>query len=76
MLASFNHRRSMKAENRQIPQKLASRLFVLQSNPCINLPVSPSVTRKYHTKVLELLHLPQCISAHLQHTLPWLSGET
>jgi len=26
MLASFNHRRRMKAESRQIPQKLATRL--------------------------------------------------
>jgi len=26
MLASFNHRRSVKAESRQIPQKLAARL--------------------------------------------------
>ena len=31
MLASFNHRRSVKAESRQIPQKLAARLkFVLK----------------------------------------------
>jgi len=35
MLASFNHCRSMKAENRQIPQKLADRLkLVLLSSVC------------------------------------------
>ena len=35
------------------------------TNPCINLFVPTSVTRKYHPKVLECLHLLQCISAHL-----------
>jgi len=29
MLASFNHRRSIKAENRQIPQNLAARIKFL-----------------------------------------------
>jgi len=42
------------------------------TNPCINLLAPPSVTRKYHPKVLELLHLLQCIAAHLQRTLPWV----
>jgi len=30
---------------------------------------------EYHPKVLERLHLLQCISAHLQNTLPWVSWE-
>ena len=41
----------------------------------MNLFVPPSVTREYHSKVLELFHLLQCIAAHLQHTLTWVSGE-
>ena len=45
------------------------------TNPCINLFVPTSVTRKYHLKILELLHLLQCISAYLQNTLPWASWE-
>ena len=46
------------------------------SPPCINLFVPTSVTREYHPKVLERLHLLQCISAHLQTTLTWASWET
>jgi len=35
MIASFNHCRSMKAESRQLPKKLAARLnFVLLSSIC------------------------------------------
>jgi len=45
-------------------------------NPCINSFVPTSVTRDYHPKVLERLQLLQCISAHLQNTLPWVSWET
>jgi len=41
--------------------------------PCINPFVPTSVTREYCSKVLERLHLLQCISAHLQNTLPWAS---
>jgi len=40
------------------------------------LIVPPSVTREYQPKILELLHVLQCIAAHLQHTLPWASGDT
>jgi len=40
------------------------------TNLCINLFVPTSVTREYHPKVFERLHPLQCISAHLQHTLP------
>jgi len=43
------------------------------TNPCINLFVPTFVTRKYHPKVLERLHLRQCISANLQKTLSWAS---
>jgi len=46
------------------------------TNPCINSFVPTSVTREYHPKVLERLHLLQCISAHLKNTLPWASWET
>jgi len=46
------------------------------NNPCINLFVPTSATREYHPKVVERLHLVQCISAHLQNTLPWASWET
>jgi len=46
------------------------------SNLCINLFVPTSITLEYHPKVLERLHLLQCISAHLQKTLPWASWET
>jgi len=46
------------------------------TNPCINPFVSTSVTREYHPKVLERLHLLQCIFAHLQNTLPWASWDT
>jgi len=38
-------------------------------NPCINPFVPTSVTREYNPKVLEYLHLLQCISAHLQNTV-------
>ena len=41
------------------------------TNPCINPFVPTYVNRKYHPMVLERLHLLQCISAHLQNTLPW-----
>ena len=34
--------------------------------------VPPSVTREYHPKVFDLLHLLQCTAAHLPRTLPWL----
>jgi len=45
-------------------------------NPCIN-PILPTcVTREYNPKVLERLYLLQCISAHLQKTLPWVSWVT
>jgi len=47
-------------------------LCVSLANPCINILAPPSVTRKYHPNVLELLHLLQCIAAHLQHTLHWV----
>ena len=46
------------------------------TNPCINSFVLILVTREYHPKVLERLPLLQCISAHLQNTLPWASWET
>ena len=42
-------------------------------NPWINLFVVTSVTGDYHPKVLERLHLLQCIFIHLQNTLPWAS---
>ena len=45
------------------------------TNSRINLPVPSSVTREYHPKVLEVLHLLQCIAASLQHALDWFSGE-
>jgi len=45
------------------------------TNPCINPFVPTSVTREYHPKVLERLHLLQCIFAHLQNTLSWASWE-
>ena len=35
----------------------------------------PSFTRKYHSSVLECIHLLQCIAAHLPHTLPWVCRE-
>ena len=38
---------------------------------CFTNPVPPSITRKYHPKVLERLHLLNCIAACLQRTLPW-----
>jgi len=44
--------------------------------PCINSLVPSSVTREYHFKLLELLHLLQCIAAHLQRKLVWVSRET
>jgi len=40
---------------------------------CINAFIPTSVTREYHPKVLERLHLLQCIFAHVQNTLPWAS---
>jgi len=43
---------------------------------CINAFVLTSVTREYHPKVLERLHLLQCIFAHVQNTLLWTSWET
>ena len=46
------------------------------TNLSINLFVPTSVTRENHPKLIERLHLLQCISAHLQHTLPWASWET
>jgi len=46
------------------------------TNPCTNLLARPSVTRKYHPKELEVLHLLQCIVAHLPHTLLWVCRET
>ena len=46
------------------------------TKPCINAFVPTSVTREYHPKVLERLHLLQCIFAHVQNTLPWVSWET
>jgi len=46
------------------------------TNPCIKPFVPTSVTREYHSKVLERLHLLQCIFAHVQNTLPWASWET
>jgi len=49
---------------------------VCSTNPCINPFVPTSVTRKYHHKVLERLHVVQCNSAHLQNALPWASWET
>jgi len=33
------------------------------------------VTRKYHLKVLELLHLLQRIAAYLQRALAWVFGK-
>ena len=50
--------------------------WVFLSNLCINILVATSVTRQYHPKVLERLHLLQCISGHLQNTLPWASWKT
>jgi len=41
------------------------------TNPCINLFVPTSVTREYHLKVLERLHLLQWIFAHVWNPLPW-----
>jgi len=45
------------------------------TNPYITLLVLSSVTRKYHLKVLGLLHLLQCIAACLQCTLTSVYGE-
>jgi len=45
---------------------------VCLSNPCMNSFGPTSFIREYHPKVLERLHLLQCISAHLQNTLPWV----
>jgi len=42
----------------------------------INPFIPTSVTREYHPKELERLHLLQCIAAHVQNTLPWASWET
>jgi len=49
--------------------------FVCFTNPCTNPFFPTSVTRESHPKVLERLHLLQCISAHLQETLPWVSAQ-
>jgi len=38
------------------------------TNPCINPFVPTFVSHEHHPKVLERLHLLQCISAHLQNT--------
>ena len=46
------------------------------TNPCISPFIPTSVTCAYHPKVLERLHLLQCISANLQNTQPWVSWET
>jgi len=35
------------------------------TNPCINPSVPTLITCEYHPKILERLHLQQCISAHL-----------
>jgi len=43
---------------------------------CINLPVPSAITDEYHSKVLELPQLLQCIVAYLQHAMPCVSGET
>ena len=43
------------------------------TNPHINPFVPTFVPREYHPELLEPLHLLQCISAHLQKTLPWAS---
>ena len=52
--------------------KLTQNCVYSFTNPCINLLAPPSVTRKYHPKVLELLHLLQCIAAHSVHCLEFL----
>ena len=46
------------------------------TNPCINLFVPSFVIREYHPKVLERLHLLQCIATYLQHTLLWVPRDT
>ena len=46
------------------------------TNPCINPFVPTSVTREYHPKVLERLHLLRCSFVHMQNTLPWAPWET
>jgi len=43
--------------------------------PCIKLLVPPPITREYHYKVRELLHLLQCIAAYLQRTLRLFSAD-
>ena len=45
------------------------------NNPYIDLLLPPSVTREYYLNVLELLQMLS-VSAHLQHTLPYIYGET
>jgi len=50
--------------------------WVFLSNLRINILITTSVTRQYHPKVLERLHLLQCVSGHLQNTLPWAYWET
>jgi len=50
--------------------------WVCFTDPCISLYFPTSITREYHPKLLERLHLLECISAHLQNTLPWASWET
>jgi len=46
------------------------------TNPCINLSISPSVAREYHSKVLELGHLLQCTYSSLAvYTLHRVSVE-
>ena len=39
-------------------------------------PRSNGPAREYHTKLLELLHLLQCVTAYFQLVLAWFSGET
>ena len=48
------------------------RLFCQSMGQC---PVALSAIREYHTKVLELLHMLQCIAVYFQLALVWISGE-
>jgi len=47
--------------------------WICYISPCIYPLVQPSVTCEYHLKVLQLLHLLQCIAAYLQRALAWVS---
>ena len=72
MEARFLHLASQGADRTRTPSALPLDMPVFPgilqdsfTNPCINLLVPPSGTREYNPKVLELVHLLQCIAAYL-----------